>query len=306
MKRTLISTLVALIWVGSALAQTTVTTPDAPPTVSNVSLRSTVANGGSSIVGFVINGTANRTVLIRAVGPTLAMLGVIDALDRPVLSLYRGRQLLAVNSGWGTASSTGVGPTTSGVPTGGSTTPAAGSVAAVLPSDGTLPGGKSFTVRLATPDDFAQAGAFGLPAGSDDAAFLANLPPGAYTVVVSGNSSTTALSTGTSLGTSNAGNVTTTTVLAPGATSGVVAGPTDVASTGSTTDGIPITGLPATPVDTDSIGTTVATPSTSTTTVTPRTLGTGNATITVTPPPFASTPATATGGDVLVEVYFLD
>ena len=69
----------------------------------NVSTRGRVVNADDSvIVGFVVGGTGFRTVLARAVGPSLANFGVSDALPRPVLTLYRGSTVLASNDDWST------------------------------------------------------------------------------------------------------------------------------------------------------------------------------------------------------------
>jgi hypothetical protein len=62
-----------------------------------------------------------------------------------------------------------------------------------------VPLGKTFTVASNDNWDgsaslsaaFARAGAFALPAGSKDAALLVRLPPGGYTVQVSGAGNTT-------------------------------------------------------------------------------------------------------------------
>jgi hypothetical protein len=62
-----------------------------------------------------------------------------------------------------------------------------------------MPLGQNFTVAAndnwggttSLQAAFAEAGAFALPAGSKDAAVVVRLPPGGYTVVVSGVASTT-------------------------------------------------------------------------------------------------------------------
>src|SRR5207253_1089607 len=52
------------------------------PRLVNVSARAQVNTGdGVLIAGFVVSGTAPRTVLIRAVGPTLGTYGVVGALQ---------------------------------------------------------------------------------------------------------------------------------------------------------------------------------------------------------------------------------
>lgn len=75
----------------------------------NISTLARVSSPTDAIVsGFVISGPSTRTVLLRAVGPTLAAFGVNDALKNPVLSVYQGERLIATNSAWAgvTASAT--------------------------------------------------------------------------------------------------------------------------------------------------------------------------------------------------------
>lgn len=72
------------------------------PRLINVSARSTVGTGGDLLIaGFVIAGPAARTVLIRAVGPSLANFGVAAALADPQLSLFSGSGRLLGNDDWG-------------------------------------------------------------------------------------------------------------------------------------------------------------------------------------------------------------
>ncbi|MBI5692613.1 MAG: hypothetical protein HZC55_21240 [Verrucomicrobia bacterium] len=105
----------------------------------NVAARVRVrAEEGPTIVGFVVAGTGQRTVLVRAVGPGLAALGVGDGVPDPAVRLYRGQTSVADNEDWGGAGGT------------------------------------------ASAAIFAAAGAFGLPAGSRDAALVATLGAGDY------------------------------------------------------------------------------------------------------------------------------
>ena len=116
----------------------------------NLSTRARVRTGdGVLIGGFVVQGPAYKRMLIRAVGPTLAAFGVTEALADPVLTVYSGQQVVAINDQWQT------GENASAVVAAGQT-----------------------------------AGAFALAAGSQDAAMLITLPPGAYTVEVKGKSDT--------------------------------------------------------------------------------------------------------------------
>lgn len=74
------------------------------PRLTNLSARAPAGAGGDTLIaGVVISGSQPTRVLIRAVGPTLANYGVGNALAKPVLSLYRGNQLIAQNTGWSTS-----------------------------------------------------------------------------------------------------------------------------------------------------------------------------------------------------------
>ena len=53
------------------------------------------------IGGFVITGTDSKTVVLRALGPSLSDFGVSNVLSDPVLSLYNSsRALIATNDNW--------------------------------------------------------------------------------------------------------------------------------------------------------------------------------------------------------------
>jgi poly(beta-D-mannuronate) lyase len=91
---------VALAEVYDATATTAVT--DTTPRLINVSARTQVGTDTSILIcGFVLGGTTSKTVLIRAVGPTLARYGVTGLLADPRLELFRGSTSLAVNDNWG-------------------------------------------------------------------------------------------------------------------------------------------------------------------------------------------------------------
>ncbi len=71
------------------------------PRLINLSTRGTSGEGHDALIaGLVIAGTQPRRVLIRAVGPTLASLGVTETLPDPVLTLYRGSVRIASNDDW--------------------------------------------------------------------------------------------------------------------------------------------------------------------------------------------------------------
>lgn len=118
---------------------------------TNVSARCFVGTGDNiAIPGFVIEGTQAKTVLIRAVGPTLALpapdgFGLGGALVDPVLTLKRGDVTIASNDDWSDADN-------------------AEAVAAAA----------------------TQVGAWTTPVGSHDAAILITLEPGVYTALAAG------------------------------------------------------------------------------------------------------------------------
>ncbi len=66
----------------------------------NISTRTTLAAGSTAFPGFVLRGTQTQTVMIRAVGPGLAPLGVANVLADPVLELYSGSEKIAENDNW--------------------------------------------------------------------------------------------------------------------------------------------------------------------------------------------------------------
>lgn len=53
------------------------------------------------IAGFVLGGDAPRTVLVRAVGPTLATFGIANPLAKPRLTLYHETEPIVVAEDWG-------------------------------------------------------------------------------------------------------------------------------------------------------------------------------------------------------------
>ncbi len=118
------------------------------PRLINVSARAQVGTGdGVLIAGFVIEGTASRTVLIRAVGPTLATYGVGGVLADPQLELTQ-----AVNG-----------------------------ANVVVASNDNWAGDAQVTSVANTVGAFALSGA-----ASKDAAILVTLPPGIYSAKASG------------------------------------------------------------------------------------------------------------------------
>jgi uncharacterized delta-60 repeat protein len=80
----------------------------APTSASNrlVNLSTLTSLSGSQgfSVGFVITGTGNKSVLLRAVGPGLAAFSVVNPVATPTLQLFSNGTLIASNAGWGGSS----------------------------------------------------------------------------------------------------------------------------------------------------------------------------------------------------------
>lgn len=73
--------------------------------LTNTSARARTGAGDETLIaGFVIDGAAPKTLLIRVVGPSLVPFGVAGALADPQLTLYRGTTRVASNDNWGQGS----------------------------------------------------------------------------------------------------------------------------------------------------------------------------------------------------------
>lgn len=69
--------------------------------LTNVSARNRVGTGGDILIaGITISGTSSKTVVIRAVGPTLASFGVPGVLADPKLEVYSGSTKIEENDSW--------------------------------------------------------------------------------------------------------------------------------------------------------------------------------------------------------------
>jgi Ig-like domain-containing protein len=129
---------------GSVIAELYDATPSSQftattPRLTNVSL---IKNVGNLItVGFVVGGSSNLKVIVRAVGPGLAAapFNVPGTIADPKLTLFSSGVVVASNDDWSTG-----------------------------------------TANLAKASDFTGVGAFALAPGSKDAAILVSLPPGTY------------------------------------------------------------------------------------------------------------------------------
>ena len=72
-------------------------TPTSPTTarLGNISSRARVENGsGILISGFVVSGSQPKTLLVRAVGPTLANFNLGGLLNRPTIRIHSGEELI--------------------------------------------------------------------------------------------------------------------------------------------------------------------------------------------------------------------
>ena len=79
----------------------------APPSskLSNISTRALVQTGNNVLIsGFIISGSGNKSILLRALGPTLGNFGIANALANPFLQLNNGTGgIITSNNDWGTA-----------------------------------------------------------------------------------------------------------------------------------------------------------------------------------------------------------
>lgn len=78
----------------------------------NLSVRAGIHNSEVLIFGFSISGEGSKSLLLRAVGPTLGQFGVPDPLADPLLTLYRqaaaGAAVVTGNDNWNADSSSSV------------------------------------------------------------------------------------------------------------------------------------------------------------------------------------------------------
>ncbi len=105
----------------------------------------------SQIIPGLVIANATAKVLIRVAGPALATFGVSGTLPNPKFTIFQGSTAIGSNDDWGSTSA---------------------NKAAVL-------------------DAATKTGAFAFADGSKDAAIVVDLNPGAYTVVITGETNTT-------------------------------------------------------------------------------------------------------------------
>jgi len=78
--------------------------PAIGPRLQNLSTRGTVSTGDNVLInGFIVAGSDPKTVVLRALGPSLSAFGVSGVLADPVLSVYNSSgTLIATNDNWQT------------------------------------------------------------------------------------------------------------------------------------------------------------------------------------------------------------
>lgn len=87
--------------------QTAATNPSGPAKLVNISARASGSTGDNvAIGGFVLNGTASKRMLLRAVGPTLTTqgIGAAEVMLDPMIELHdalHGNVIIATNDNWG-------------------------------------------------------------------------------------------------------------------------------------------------------------------------------------------------------------
>ena len=138
-----------------AISAATDTSPPTPvPQLTNISTRAFVQTGDNVVIGgFIVQGSAAKRVIIRAIGPELIQYGVPNALANPTLELHDGMgALIASNDNWVT----------------------------------TIIGG---IITQNQVRDIMNSGH--APSDGLESAIIADLPPGNYTAIVRGVNNTT-------------------------------------------------------------------------------------------------------------------
>ena len=76
--------------------------PTVGPQALNLSTRGVVSVGDNVLIGgFIITGTEPKTIVLRALGPSLRSFGLSGVLNDPVLSVYNSsRTLITTNDNW--------------------------------------------------------------------------------------------------------------------------------------------------------------------------------------------------------------
>ncbi|MCF3649877.1 cytochrome-c peroxidase [Synoicihabitans lomoniglobus] len=134
--------------------------------LSNLSARARVGSGIDALVaGFVVTGTAPKTLLIRGIGPELATFGATDVVAAPTLRLFSGETEIAFNTSWTTApNATAIADVSATV--GAFALPSTGADSAVLTT--VEPG--AYTAHLIDPDGAPSTGLIEIYAADTNAA----------------------------------------------------------------------------------------------------------------------------------------
>lgn len=104
---------------GIALAEVFDITPQSPSNLGNLSARAFTSSADRVLIGgFILQGSTQKRVLVRGLGPTLGLRGVPDTLQNPTLEIYGADGVkIASNDDWRQASNmseiqaTGIAPT---------------------------------------------------------------------------------------------------------------------------------------------------------------------------------------------------
>ncbi len=139
---------------GVALAEVYDLNSDTNSILGNISTRSFVQTGDNVMIGgFIVQGTASKRLIVRAIGPELTQYGVPNAMANPTLELHDSTgALIATNDNWRT----------------------------------TIIGG------IITTNQVREIIASGLaPADGRESAIIAELPAGNYTAILRGVNDTT-------------------------------------------------------------------------------------------------------------------
>jgi hypothetical protein len=128
------------------------------PRLANISTRMQVLGGDNVLIaGFIIQGNAPKTVVVRARGPSLAAQGVAGAMQNPALDLFQGPTKISLNFDW--------------------------------QSVGVSFGSGTSVVGCCSSTEVAQLTASGFaPSDPREAAIIRTLNPGAYTAIVTSQS----------------------------------------------------------------------------------------------------------------------
>lgn len=87
---------------GLALVEVYDLTPEADSLLANISTRGSVGTGDNVLIsGFIVGDVDSATVVVRALGPSLASANVVDPLSDPILTIYdHNGSAIASNDNW--------------------------------------------------------------------------------------------------------------------------------------------------------------------------------------------------------------